>query len=316
MLSRRMLRIKVLHMLYAYIKSGNDSIKKAEKELFYSIDKTYDLYFYILLFIIELGEFAEDRIDLARKKNIPTYQDLNPNTKFIDNRVLRHLKNNNKLYESFSLHKISWVKHPELVKRFYKIFITTDLYQSYMNDRADSFQVDLQFVTNVLNQAVMQYDDLHIALEEDSIYWNDDIEYTISFICKSLKQINQNVISGYNVVKLFKNEDDIEFTKKLVRKSILNYDEHKKLIDKYASNWDIDRIAFMDILILSMALTEIIEFPSIPIKVSFNEYLEISKIYSTKNSSSFINGILDKIVKKLKEDKIVVKQGRGLVGEV
>lgn len=316
MLSRRILRIKVLHLFYAYIKSSNDSIAKAEKELFYSLNKTYDLYLYLLLFLIEFVQLAEERIEIAKNKKIPSYEDLHPNTRLIDNRVIKYLTNNDELYNQFNIKKINWANHPELIKKFYKITINTDLYKNYMENGQNSFQSDLKFVINLLNQAVIQYDDLHAALEEESIYWNDDIEFVINVICKSLKQLNDYTKKGYKILTLFKNDEDIEYTKKLFRKSVINYKEHKGLVDLYAKNWDIDRIAFMDVLILSMALSEIKEFPSIPVKVSFNEYLEISKVYSTRNSSSFINGILDKIVKKLKGENLIIKQGRGLIGEI
>jgi len=314
MFSRRLLRIKVLQLFYAFLKSNNNSIAKAEKELFFSISKTYDLLFYLLLFLIDFISFAEERIEIAKNKKIPTYEDLNPNTRLIDNKVIKEILSSGSVNKYINNNKISWSNHPELIKKFYNIFITTDLYNNYINSNDKSFKIDQDFIYNFYNKAVLQYDDLHSVIEEESIYWNDDIEFIISIINKSIKYIDKK--QGYKVMPMFKNSEDEEFTKNLFRKALVQYNEHKQLIDKYAKNWDVERIAFMDILIISLALTEIREFSSIPVKVSFNEYLEISKTYSTKNSSSFINGILDKIVKKWKEEKVFTKMGRGLIGDI
>ena len=314
MLSRRLIRIKILQMLYAYIKSGSNSPAKAEKDLFFSLNKTFDLYLYLLLFLIEVYRFAEDRIELARQKKIPTYEDLHPNTKFIDNKIIQAIYNNDDFNKLIAEKKISWVQHPELIKTFYKHLINTQLYEKYMASKDSTIEEDLALVNNLYKNEIIKYLDLHMVLEEESIFWNDDVEFIIGIIRKSLKDfVNNN--NNLKLGPLFKNDEDIEFTKKLFRKAILNHKGHLQLIDEFTVNWDVERIAFMDILVLSQAITEITEFSSIPVKVTFNEYLEISKQYSTPNSSSFINGVLDKIVQKLKNEKKIQKMGRGLVGE-
>ncbi len=317
MLSRRIIRIKVLQMLYAYLKSEKDSIAKAEKELFHSINKTYDLYLYLLLFICEIKKYAEDRIEIGKNKKIPSYEDLHPNTKFIDNEIVGRIYNSDEFLKIISSKKINWIKHPELIKNFYNYLTTTVIYKNYLSSENLSYKDELNFIINIYSKEIVRFLDLYQALEEESIYWNDDIEFIVGMICKTLKNLNHDSTENSLILlPLFKNDEDLQFTKQLFRKSILKHNENIKLIDEFTENWDLERIAFMDILILSIGITEITEFSSIPIKVSFNEYLEIAKQYSTTNSSSFINGVLDKIVQKLKKDNKIIKTGRGLIGEV
>ncbi len=315
MISRRILRIKVLQLLYAYYKSEDPNLDKVENELFHSISKTYELYHYLLLLILEIADYAAGRIEIARQKNFPSYEDLHPNTKFVDNKVIRQLRINSDLNHYLSKHKISWVKYPELIKKLYSQIRNSEEYQKYMENPDRSYANEKEILYDIYTRSIATTEDLYNNLEEQSIYWNDEVEFVISIIIKTIKGFNENDGENVRLFSLFKNDDDIEFVKKLFRKAILHKAEYLELIQKYTQHWEIERIAFMDILILQLAITEVVEFESIPTKVTFNEYLEIAKYYSTNKSSIFINGVLDKIIGHLKENNKFKKQGRGLVGE-
>lgn len=315
MISRRLLRIKVLQAAYAHFKSGKDSLNKSEKELFFSIGKTYELYLSIFMLISDLSRYAGRRIDLARSKMSPSHEDLNPNTRFTNNNLIRHLENHELLCALLKKHKISWGNNPELIRELYNQLIRSDFYLSYMEEIEVSWQSDKKFVLRMLNELILVSVSLDQVLEERSIFWNDDLEFVVRMVEKSLKKYSGNNEADIPVYSLYKNDEDKQFVKNLFRNIIINHKEYEKLIDQHTKNWDVDRIAFMDILIMELAIAEILESESIPTRVSFNEYLEIAKYYSTEKSSNFINGILDKIIHQLKEENRIVKKGRGLIGE-
>lgn len=316
MISRRIIRTKVLQVLYAYYTSEDKSLNNAEKELFFCIRKTYDLYHFLMVLVIEIADYAEQRIEIKKNKYQPTYEDLNPNTKFISNQIIQFLRENRQLHAYISQQKLSWVNHPELIKELYLFLTESDFYNEYMADKNRSFLDDRKFTDKLLNDIILVAEDLHEVLEEMSIYWNDDIEFTVSMISKTLKKFHPHSGSDQNLMPMFKDQDDRDFARDLLRKSIINHDELLELIKEHSKNWDLDRIAFMDILIMQLAATEFIYFPSIPTKVSLNEYIELSKFYSTEKSRNFINGILDKALKDLKKSGKINKTGRGLIGEV
>jgi N utilization substance protein B len=315
MVSRRILRIKIIQLLYAYYKSSASSIKNAEKELFFSIQKTYDLYHYLLLLIINVADYALTRIEIAREKKIPTWEDLHPNTKFVDNKIIAQLRINRQLNEYLKNKKLSWINYPEIIRNLFINIKESEYYKEYMSSSERSYEEDKKLLTNIFVKDVAVFEHLYQNLEEQSIYWNDEVEFVISIIIKTIRKFRESDGNSAKILPLFKNEEDIEFVKKLFRKAILKSEEYRKLIEEFAKNWEIERIAFIDILIMQTAIAEAIEFPSIPTKVTFNEYLEIAKYYSTSKSSVFINGLLDKIITHLKEKNIVKKSGRGLIGE-
>lgn len=315
MISRRIIRTKVLQILYAYYSSEEKSINKTEKELFFCIHKSYDLYHYLLDLISEIAHYAEKRIEIKRKKHQPTEEDLNPNTKFISNQVVHQLRSNRQLSSYLEQKKLNWKNNPELIKELYLIMLETDLYKNYMSDENRSFLDDRKFIEKLFNKVILISEDLYIVLEEQSIFWNDDIEFVISMITKTIKRFNELTDSDHNLMPLYKDQEDRDFTKDLIRKSIVNHDELRALIKAHSKNWDVERIAFMDIIIMQLAIAEFLYFPSIPTKVSMNEYIELSKFYSTEKSRNFINGILDKTLKDLKNSGKINKVGRGLIGE-
>lgn len=305
----------MLQVLYAYYSSEEKSLNNTEKELFFCIHKTYDLYHYLLALVIEIADYAESRIEIKKNKHQPTHEDLHPNTKFVSNLFIQQLRINRHLQAYLNQTKLSWANHPELIKELYLIMIESVMYSEYINSETRSFIDDRKFVEKIFNKIFLVSEELYEVLEELSIYWNDDIEFVISIITKTIKKFNEFSDSDQRLMPMYKDEEDKVFAKELLRKSIINHDELHALIKVHSSNWDVERIAFMDILMMQLAITEFLYFPSIPTKVTMNEYIELSKYYSTEKSRNFINGILDKTLKDLKKEGKISKTGRGLVGE-
>jgi N utilization substance protein B len=268
-----------------------------------------------MLLIIEISDFAKIRIEHARQKNIQNSEDINPNTKFIDNRLIHQLSINSQLNHFVQNQKLTWSKNPDLIKNLYYELKEFEPYKEYMANESKSYIADKKIVSEIFSKFFLFSESLDTTLEEESIYWNDDIEYIVSMILKTIKQFRADDKAYTELLPLFRDEEDEEFAKKLFRRAIFYKDEHRELINSFTQNWEVDRIAFIDILILQIAITEIVDFESIPIRVSFNEYIELSKLYSTKKSSNFINGILDNIIKKMKKENKFKKTGRGLLGE-
>ena len=312
MISRRLLRVKILQVLYANSSKPDHSINLSEKDLFFSIQKSYDLFHLLLLLPIELLKVEEQRIDMAKQRLMATKEDKNPNTRLVDNRIINQLKKNWALSKYVSDNKISWVNFPELIKNLYNIIKEKDYFKSYMT-LPSTFENDKKFILKIMENEIPQFLDLESTLEEMSIFWNDDIELVLGMVIKTIKSFKESDQPSLPLMDLYKNEDDKEFAKQLLRKSIVNSKEYNELIQKHAQNWEFERIAQMDILIMQIALCEILEFPSIPVKVTLNEFIDIAKDYSTPNSNTFINGILDNIVKEMKLQNKIIKVGRGLM---
>lgn len=288
---------------------------RSEKELHFNIDKAYELYHYLLLLIIDVVLYAESRMDLALHKRIPTKEDLNPNKRFIENRLIEQLRNNDSLLRFIDQHKLNWSNYPELIKNIYTKIMESEEYAAYMNAEESSYANDKRLITQIYTNIIFSNEELSDILEEQSIYWNDDLEFITSMIIKTFRKFSEDDDAQRSLMGLYKNSEDKDYVVKLFRQTILNRDEYVEYIKLNTRNWDLERIAFMDILIMQMAIAELVAFPSIPTKVSLNEYLEISKFYSTSKSNVFINGVLDKVMVQLKEEKKVQKAGRGLVGE-
>ncbi len=315
MISRRLLRIKALLALYALNRREDHDLDKAEKELMFSLGKTYDLYHYLMLLVIEIGNIASEKIDQALRKKIPTPEDLNPNRRFVDNAIVQQLSNNQAFKKYISSFKLSWVHYSHIPRLIYSKMITWEGYLEYMNSKESNYQADKKFIIKLITNLFSTSDDLLNCLEEQSIYWNDDMEYVVIMIEKTLKKFKPDSDEKTGLLPLFKNYDDKDFVKILFRKAVMNSESNSELIDNNTTNWEVERIALMDILVMQLAITEIMEFPEIPVKVTLNEYIEIAKYYCTPKSSTFVNGILDNIVKEVREKGLVRKYGRGLVGE-
>ena len=296
-----------MQVVYAYYQKGESTIDKAEKELFHSISKSHELYHAMLLLLTEIRNYGEKRIETGKQKIRPSKEDLNPNTRFVDNQLLNQLANNKSLLDYIEKTGLSWVNHPEVIKNLFQEICASDLYKEYLAMESSGYESDKKFVLKMVDKLVAPYEELYNVLEEQNIYWNDEAEFIISMVLKTLKSFE--MIQGEDAVLLpeFKDEDDYQFVKTLFRKSIANYKESYDLIKKFSKNWDFERVAFVDIVLMQIALAEISEFQHIPVKVTLNEYIEIAKFYSTSKSGNFINGILDKIVDHLIEEKKLVK---------
>ena len=315
MFSRRLLRIKIMQGLYAFYKAGDKTIEFAEKELNVSLTRTYYLYHLLMLLIVDLSNHAQKKIEIAREKKIPSGQDLNPNKNFIENRLISQLENNEQLSQYLQSHSLNWIQTPELIKGLFLKLEESPTYSNYMAIKQPNYSQDRQFVIDLYQDVINEYDPLYQVLEEQSIYWNDEVDFIIMMIIKTLKDFKEDQKPDTRLMPEFRDEEDEEFTRVLFRKTILNKDESLEYIKKYTENWDPERLAFIDLLLMQMAICEMIEFPFIPTKVTLNEYIDISKYYSTRNSNVFINGVLDKITRFLKEENKIIKKGKGLIGE-
>ena len=301
-------------MLYAYYQSGEENLLKFEKELLGSIERMYDLYLVLLLTMPELVQAAENRIDDKKKKLRPTEEDLNPNLKFVNNQVFRKIEESQFIIKESELHKANWIgaEKQEIFRKLFLQIQESELYFEYMNDSENSFENDKSFAVNLFKSEIANSELLHNFFEETSIHWMDDLDHTCSMVLKTIKANDEN--AEFSILPLYKpNDSEKEFVVDLFRKTVAMNIENELIIDELTKNWELDRIAKMDIILLKMGITELQIFPEIPTKVTLNETIEISKYYSTPKSNTFINGILDKAIERLKKDKKIVKIGRGLL---
>ena len=311
-LNRRHIRIKVMQTIYAMHQKGSDSLEKEEKFLLSSIENLMELYLIMLSSLIELANKENDFIEVSRKKHLATPQERNPNLKFVNNAVLNLLKNSRSIDVALDTHKINnWKANDDAILLLLNDVKQSKIYEDYMNDTVSSFEKDQQFIIELFSEVIAPNEKLYSYLEDYKLTWVDDIPVVNTQILKQLKQINEK--SEFRVSSLFKDEEDREYATLLFKKTVLNETEFaKEYIDK-TPNWDVDRIAEMDTILLKMAICELLKFPSIPVKVTINEFLEIAKEYSTPKSSIFINGILDNLVKSYQATGRMNKSGRGLM---
>ena len=307
MINRVLLRIKILQIIYAFYKGDSHSVALAEKELFHSVEKTYELYFHLLQLAVEVTNYASNKIDARKNKLRPSDDDLNPNTRFVDNSFVTQLSKNVQLHNYIKENKISWDNNQDTVKTVYELVAASDSYVEYMSAEKADYAADKDIWRKIYKKIILQSEEFSDSIEDQSIYWTDDLEIVISFIIKTIKKFD--LVNGVDqpLLPMFKDEEDAEFAGKLLKNSLEKEKEYRKMIDSHTNNWELDRIAFMDIIIMQTALAEIMTFPTIPVNVTLNEYIEISKNYSTDRSATFINGVLDNIVKELKAENKLIK---------
>ncbi len=312
MLNRRHIRVKVMQSIYAMHQKNSDEMEKEEKFLIQSIDNIQDLYLIMLSTLTEIRKKEIVFLEASSKKHLATPEEKNPNNKFINNAVLQHLEDNSSLSIALEKRKINnWSLNDDYILILLNDIKQSALYEKYMGNRKNVFEEDKQFVVDMFTELIAPNEKLYEYLEDNKLTWTDDIPVVNTQIQKQLKQLSEK--DDFRVVKLYKDEEDKEFVGNLFRKTVLNEVElAKEYIDK-TPNWDADRIAEIDTIILKMAICEFLKFPSIPIKVTINEYLEIAKEYSTPKSSIFINGILDNLVKEFQNEDKIKKTGRGLM---
>ena len=313
MLSRRHIRVKVMQSIYAIHQHKLDDLAREEKFLFYSIESIQDLYLLLFSTLIELRNKEEIYVSLSSKKHLATKEEKNPNLKFISNEVFLLLGEQISLSKAIETRKINnWKLNDDLILQLLEDIKKSEVYINYMNDKSKSFDNDMQFVVDLFVKVIAPNERLYDYLEDNKLTWLDDYALVNTFISKQLKKL-KNTSSLIVVPHVYKDEDDKDFAKQLFVKTLLNENELAQEYVNKTPNWDSERIAEIDTILLKMAICELLKFPSIPVNVTINEYLEIAKEYSTPKSSIFINGILDNLVKDYKEENKLNKSGRGLL---
>ena len=307
MINRVLIRLKIVQIVYAYYQNGGKNLDTAEKELFFSLSKAYDMYNYLLLLMVEITKQAEKKQSAAKNKLLPTAEELYPNTKFVDNRFIAQLEVNKQLLEFSETQKKTWENESEFVKSLCEKIMDSDIYKEYMASETSSYEEDRELWRKLYKRIIFNNDELDQVLEDQSLYWNDDKEIVDTFVLKTIKRFEEQNGADQELLPEFKDEEDQDFARRLFRRTILNADYYRHLISENTRNWDLDRVAFMDVIIMQIALAEILSFPNIPVSVSLNEYVEIAKLYSTPKSGSFINGTLDGIVNMLKKENKLTK---------
>mgnify|MGYP000807905468 FL=1 len=293
MINRVLIRLKIVQIIYAYYQNGGKNLDTAEKELFFSLSKAYDLYNYLLLLMVEVTKQANKRLNAAKNKLVPTKEELFPNTKFVENRFIAQLEVNKQLLEFSNNQKKTWENEADFVKTLCDKILESDIYKEYMASETSSYEEDRELWRKLYKNIIFNNIELDQVLEDQSLYWNDDKEIVDTFVLKTIKRFDEKNGAKQELLPEFKDEEDQDFARRLFRRTILNADYYRHLISENTKNWDLDRVAFMDVVIMQIALAEILSFPNIPVSVSLNEYVEIAKLYSTPKSGGFINGTLD-----------------------
>lgn len=298
MINRELIRIKVVQLTYAYYQNGNKNIESAEKELLFSLSKAYDLYNYLLALIVaitrESRRFLEVAQAKAKREGTPM-----PSQKFVDNRFALQLEENKMLNEFLEDKKINWDDEPEFLKKIFTQIADSQIYKEYMASADDDYASDRELWRKIYRTLIQENTDLDAMLEEKSLYWNDDKEVVDTFVIKTIKRFEEKNQSRQEILPEWDNEEDKEYARKLFRATIMNADEYQRYMSEASRNWDFSRLAYMDIVIMQIAIAEMMTFPSIPVSVTINEYVEIAKLYSTPRSGGYINGMLDAIARHL-----------------
>ena len=307
MINRVLIRLKIVQIIYAYYQNGGKNLDTAEKELFFSLSKAYDLYNYLLLLMVEVTKQANKKLNAAKNKLIPTKEELFPNTKFVENRFIAQLEVNKQLLDLAGNQKKTWENEADFVKSLCEQIMESDIYKEYMASETSSYEEDREVWRKIYKKIIFNNAELDQVLEDQSLYWNDDKEIVDTFVLKTIKRFEEKNGAKQELLPEFKDDEDQDFARRLFRRAILNSDYYRHLISENTKNWDLDRVAFMDVIIMQIALAEVLSFPNIPVSVSLNEYVEIAKLYSTPKSGGFINGTLDGIVNQLKKENKLTK---------
>ncbi|MCP9201223.1 transcription antitermination factor NusB [Gramella sp. GC03-9] len=314
MLTRRHIRVKVMQSLYAFNQSENDKLVTEEKFLLKSMQEMYDLFLLQISLITEIREHADNYLEKSQKKHLATSEEKDPNRKFVDNKIFEILNENESIQNALETHKINhWKQDDEYVAIIWNEIRNSHLYDDYMQTRDGSFKDDKDFIIEIFKEIIAPNEKLYEYLEDKKLTWVDDLPLVNTALLKFLQKLKENTGKTKKLTELFKNEEDKEFALKLFRKTYLNDEELSEEMLGKTPNWDKDRIAEVDMVLIKMAICEFLYFSSIPVKVTINEYLEIAKEYSTPKSSIFINGVLDKLSREYKVEDKLNKTGRGLM---
>ena len=318
MLYRRHLRIKVLQALYAWYTTESDDLIKGEKQLLLSINKLYELYIWQLSFLVEIKRYAEKILEERKDKFYPTKEDLDPNLKFVNNRVNALLENNKDFLHKEQLYKVNWSEQKVIVKKFYDDLEKSDIFKNFMSSNKSGIDEEKLFYIKMVDQSLSEMDLLKDFYEEKSVFFVDGYDLVQLLLIKFFETIDENFTSDRKMRGLFKGHnqsknEDLDFMNTLYKKTILRNEENEEILKAKTKNWDFDRIPLMDIILLKMAIVELQEMETVPVKVTLNEYIELAKYFSTSKSRTFINGVLDRLIREFKEDGRIKKVGRGLI---
>ena len=277
------------------------------------ISKSYELFAEMFCLIVAIADHAEYKIEFNRNKLLPTEEDLNPNRKFVDNKIIQAFRSEPTIKKYMEKATSNWSEHYEFVRNVFNKMANSEFYKKYMEDENRSIKQDADVICKIINKYLIDNTDLDEILESESIFWNDDLEFSLSNLIQTIKKLNDDNIENFRLPAMFKNEEDREFAKTLIKNTCLYRQKFDELIEKNLQKWELQRIAFMDRVILHLALCEMTQFPELPVRVTINEYIDIAKGYSTEKSGTFVNGILDKIYNQIKDDKSLNKIGMGLL---
>jgi N utilization substance protein B len=298
MINRELIRTKIVQLTYAYYQNGSKNIESAEKELIFSLSKAYDLYNYLLALIVGITGESRRHLEVAQSRAKREGTPM-PSQKFAYNRFAMQLEGNKMLLDFMENQKKTWNDEPEFLKKLYLQITESQIYKDYMADEEDSYDADRELWRKLYRTLIQNNESLDSLLEEQSLYWNDDKEVVDTFVLKTIKRFEEKNQSHQELLPEYDNEEDKEYARKLFRATIMNGEEYQRYMSEASRNWDFSRLAYMDIVIMQIAIAEMMTFPSIPINVTINEYVEIAKIYSTPRSSGYINGMLDAIAHHL-----------------
>lgn len=319
MLNRRILRIKAFKVLYSSILSGNKSLSEAEAQLDQACEATRDLYVYMLGIVSPLTKIARDRIESAKAKFNPTEEERNPNMKFADNALARLLDEDTDFQKVFNKKKYSWAQYDLLLKKIMTSVASKEYFAEYMASPARSLDEDCKLFTRIFEEEFVDSEELEQILEDKSMYWNDDLAYALTWCCKTFKGLAKG--ESWSLIPLYQSEiikgDGVEsdkfFVRKLLQASFSGYENYSAMVAESVPGWEKERLFSTDVILIAMGLAEVVTFPTIPVKVTINEYVELSKFFGTPKSRSFVNGLLDRLVQNLVNDGKVNKEGKGLL---
>ena len=306
MINRDLIRIKIVQLVYAYYQNGNRNIENAEKELLFSLSKSYDLYNFLLALIVATMREMRHRNDIATNRAKREGNPL-PATKFVNNRFAIQLENNEMLNNFCSMQKVVWENDIEFIKGLCNSIEQSKIYEEYMTSDEDNYEEDREIWRRIYRTLIQDNESLDSILEEKSLYWNDDKEIVDTFVLKTIKRVDPANGDKQELLPEYKDDDDRDFAISLFRSTILNAEQYNRYMSEASYNWDLTRMPYMDVVIMQIAIAEMINFQNIPISVTINEYVNIAKLYSTRKSGGYINGILDSIARHLTANRIVLK---------
>ena len=306
MINRELIRIKVVQLTYAYYQNGNHNMEQAEKELLFSLSKAYDLYNYLLAFIVAVTREERRRFEIGTQRAQREGAEL-PSQRFAYNRFAVQLEENKQLNVFLEAQKLTWNNDIEFVRKVCDQVEQSRIYQEYMADADDSYEADREIWRKIYRTLIQENEDLDSILEDKSLYWNDDKEIVDTFVLKTIKRFSPENKSEQELLPEYKDDEDRDFATKLFRATILNADTYQRYMSESSRNWDFSRLAYMDVVIMQIAIAELLTFPNIPISVTINEYVDLAKLYSTPKSAGYINGMLDTIARHLVDSGKLLK---------